>query len=153
MPNGKPTALAAVLGLALVLPAQAAERVMANVKCTPTEQKLVYDCMIHLMGKTSKASLEGASIKIKTDMPTMPMAHNVRPVEAEPMAKPGMYKARLRLKMHGEWILRMEIGGPTRDLVIKKVMFGSEGQAMKMKHYEDAMKDGDGSMKGEMKKE
>ncbi len=153
MPIGKPTALAAVLGLALVLPAQAAERAMADVECTPTEQKLVYDCMIHLMGKKSKANLVGASIKIKADMPTMPMAHNVRPVEVEPMAKPGMYKARIQLEMHGEWVLRMEIGGPTRDLLIKKVMFGSEGQAMKMKHGEDAMKDGDGSMKGKMKKE
>ena len=147
MPIGKQTVLAGVLGLALVHPTQAAERAMANVECTPTEQKLVYDCMIHLMGKTSKASLEGASIKIRTDMPTMPMAHNVRPVEAEPMAKPGMYKARLQLEMHGEWILRMEIGGPIRDLVIKKVMFGSEGQAMKMEHGEGGMKDGDSPMR------
>jgi hypothetical protein len=123
--------LAAALGLALALPAQAAERAMANVECAPTDERLVYDCMIHLMGKKSHAALEGASIKIKADMPTMPMAHNMRPVDATPMGKPGMYKARLHLEMHGEWALRMEISGPTRDLVVEKVMFGSEGQAMK----------------------
>ncbi len=114
----------------------AGERAKADVQCKATDKKLVYDCMIMLTGKKSGKPLENASIRIKADMPSMAMAHNVKPVEAMAMGEPGQYHATLKLAMHGEWALTMDISGPTRDRIIKKLQFGKmvgDGK-MEMKH-------------------
>jgi hypothetical protein len=108
-----------------------AERAKVNIMCKPTSQKLVYDCMIKLMSKKSGAPLEGAMVMIKSDMPSMAMAHNVPIVHALKGDKPGHYKARLNLQMHGDWVLTIDISGPFRDRVIKKLKFGGP---MVMKH-------------------
>jgi len=111
----------------LVLPqgAAAAERVMADVACKETKTKFVFDCQIMLMGRKSHKPIKGAKLNIKADMPSMPMAHNVKPVHAMAMGKPGMYHARLHLEMYGEWALKMTVTGPARDIVIKKHRFGT----------------------------
>ena len=111
----------------------AADRAKVNVTCEPTSQKLAYDCMIMLMSKKSGAPLEGAMLMIKADMPSMSMAHNVPVVHAVQGDKPGHYKARLNLEMHGDWALTMDISGPLRDRVIKKLNFGGP-VAMKHDH-------------------
>jgi len=133
---------AALLGLPQG--AAAAERVMADVACKETKTKFVFDCQIVLMGKKSRKPIEGARLNIKADMPAMPMAHNVRPVIATAMGKPGHYRARLHLEMYGEWALRMIVSGPARDIVIKKHRFGTVragGQDMRNGH---GSKDGHG---------
>ena len=113
--------------LALIAPAAAvaAERAKAMVTCQPADAKLEYDCMIMLTGKKSGKPISGAKILVNADMPSMAMAHNVRPVQAIPMGKPGMYKMRIKLEMMGEWALRLKISGPTRDMVIIKYKFGT----------------------------
>jgi hypothetical protein len=113
--------------------ATAGERAQAMVSCQETAKKLVFDCQIMLMGAKSKRPLTGAAVVVKADMPSMPMAHNVRPVKAMAMGKPGMYHAKLHLEMYGEWALKMTVTGPTRDIVIRKVRFGTEA-AGKMDH-------------------
>jgi len=130
-------AMAAIVAFPMV--ATAGERATANVSCKETAKKLVYDCMIMLSGRKSKQPLTGASIMVKADMPAMPMAHNVKPVKAMPMGKPGMYHAKLHLEMYGEWALKMTVSGPTRDVVIRKVRFGAEA-AGKMGHGKHEMK-------------
>jgi len=105
--------------------ANAAERVMAHVTCAETKTKLVFDCRIMLMGRKSRKPIQGAKVRIKADMPAMPMAHNVRPVTAMAMGKPGMYHAKLHLEMYGEWALKMTVTGPNRDIVIRKHRFGT----------------------------
>ena len=123
-----PTALVA----SLIFPAgtQAAERARADVECTPTDQKLVYDCMIMLTGRKSGTAVDGVEFTVKTDMPSMPMAHNVKPVKAMPAGQPGMYHARIELEMHGEWILKMDVSKPARDTIIYKMHFGaSKGES------------------------
>ncbi len=116
----------------LIFPAgtQAAERVRADVECTPTDQKLVYDCMIMLTGRKSGTAVDGVEFTVKTDMPSMPMAHNVKPVKAMPTEKPGMYHARIELEMYGEWVLKMDVSSPARDTIIHKMNFGaSKGES------------------------
>ena len=100
--------------------------------------------MIMLMNKTSGNPIAGANIKVKADMPSMPMAHNVAPVNAKAMGKPGSYHARVKLQMYGEWALTLDVSGPLRDRLVKKVKFTGAG-AMKhggamMKHGPDKMK-------------
>ena len=52
-----------------------------------------------------------------------------RSCDSVSMAGPGQYQATLELEMYGEWVLTMDISGPTRDRLIKKLQFGK----MKMK--------------------
>ncbi len=123
-----PTALVA----SLIYPAgtQAAERARADIECTPTDQKLVYDCMIMLTGRKSGTVMDGVEFTVKADMPSMPMAHNVKPVKAMPTGKPGRYHARIELAMHGEWVLKMDVSSPARDTIILKMHFGaSKGES------------------------
>ncbi len=137
----KPIPIFIAISAMLVLSsaASAGERAKADVDCKATGENLVYDCVIMLMNKNSGDPIPGAKIVVKAEMPSMPMAHNVVPVNATAMGKPGSYHARMRLVMHGEWVLIMDVSGPLRDRLVKKLQFGEMG-AMKqgegMKHDE-----------------
>ena len=127
-------ALASAMAWSGVAPA--AERAKAQVVCAPTGKKLVYECEIMLMGRKSGAPLEGAKLVVGADMPSMPLAHNVRPVTAAPGRKPGMYTATIELEMHGEWALKLDVSGPTRDRLIHKMHFGAaKGAKMDRGHH------------------
>ena len=126
--------------------ALAGERVAADVSCTPAAERLTYDCAIMLKGKKSGDPVEGAELVVKAEMPSMPLAHNVRPVQATPGAMPGHYTATLELEMQGEWALTLDVSGPTRDRVVKKLDFGASAGEMKdhggeMDHDEMKMDD------------
>ena len=126
--------------LTLSLGASAGERAKADVGCKATGDKLVYDCMIMLVDYKSGDPIQGARIVVKADMPSMPMAHNVAPVNAMAMGKPGSDHARIKLAMHGDWVLTMDVSGPLRDRLVKKLQFGETG----------AMKHGEGMQHGEV---
>jgi hypothetical protein len=117
-----PRTLAAVVLVALAAPA-AAQRLAAEVDCRPTPHDLVYDCRIALAEAASGKPVSGADVSLGADMPTMPMAHNVRPVKAQPASEPGQYTARLELEMYGEWALRIAVRSPVRDVIVKKLDF------------------------------
>jgi hypothetical protein len=127
----------AICGLYASSPAYAAERAQADISCAKTAEKLVYDCKIQLMTRKSETPISHAKVVIKAEMPAMPMAHNVAPITAIPIGKPGSYHARIKLEMHGEWALILDVNGPLRDRLVKKLQFGEMG----------AMKHGDGEMK------
>ena len=117
-------AAAAAALLAAAAPAAAGDiRAAAEVSCAPTERPLVYDCSIALSDRRGGAAIDGAEVTVGADMPTMPMAHNVRPVAAAPAGAPGRYAAELELEMHGAWALRLDIAGPVRDRVIVPLDF------------------------------
>ena len=130
----------AVLALLAMLTAGGAalagERVAADVSCTATAERLTYDCMIVLKGRKSGDPVEGAEVVVKADMPSMPLAHNVRPVQAIPGSMPGHYAATLELEMLGEWALTLDVSGPTRDRVVKKLDFGGASGASEHMHGE-----------------
>jgi hypothetical protein len=133
------TLIAILAILAMSLAASAGERAKVDVGCKATGDKLVYDCMIMLVDYKSGDPIQGARIVVKADMPSMPMAHNVAPVNAMAMGKPGSYHARIKLAMHGDWVLTMDVSGPLRDRLVKKLQFGEMG----------AMKHGEGMQHGE----
>ncbi len=104
--------------------AGAAERPRVDVECQPAGEKLVYMCMFSVKGRKSGAPIENAEFTVNADMPTMPMAHNLRPVTPAAAGEPGMYHGKLQLEMMGEWVLKMEFKKPVRDIVVKKLLFG-----------------------------
>jgi hypothetical protein len=109
-----------LLGLLLPCPALA-QKVQARLDCRPAGAELVYDCAIRLTRQGKP--LSGAQLAVGADMPSMPMAHNVKPVKAKPGRQPGEYLARLELEMHGEWAVKLRLSGPVRDLIVKKMKF------------------------------
>jgi hypothetical protein len=124
------TGVFAVAVLAVLAPADAArgaERLAADIACAPAGEALVYDCTIAVRRAASGAPLEGGRITVGADMPSMPMAHRVRPVAAEPAGRPGVYRARLRLEMAGDWAVQVTAEGPVRDRIVKVLRFGDRG--------------------------
>ena len=124
------TLLSAAFVVAVLLPmsADADERKAAEVECTPVEKRaLVYDCTIALKARKSGAPIVDAEFTVGADMPSMPGAHNVRPVPAEPHGMPGMYRARIELEMMGEWVLKLDFTRPRRDRLVRKLRFGRTG--------------------------
>ena len=113
----------ALLGLA-ALPA-AAQGTRAELDCTPTKTDYVYDCVIRLA--RGGAPLAGVELSIGADMPSMPMAHNIKPVKAKPGKKPGDYEARLDLEMAGEWAVKLRLSGPVRDQLVLHYEFDEKG--------------------------
>lgn len=111
--------LVAVL-LAFATPV-AAQRTRADLDCTPAKGLMTYDCTIRLTrdGKP----LEGVDIMVGADMPSMPMAHNVKPVKATRGETPGEYRARIELEMAGEWAVKLRLSGAVRDQIIVKRNF------------------------------
>ena len=114
------SAVIAALAASAVL---AQEPMGAEVSCSRIGTTMTYDCLLTLKGKTSGHPIQGAAIIVGADMPAMPMAHNIKPVKAEPTGKPGEYKFRIELDMHGEWALKIRLAKPRQDLIVHKMMF------------------------------
>lgn len=115
---------AAVMAGCLTVPAAGADvRAKADIACQPTGKKLQYDCTIKLMDARTDEPLTGIDLAVGADMPSMPGAHNVRPVKAAASQASGSYQARLMLEMLGDWALRLDVSGRVRDRVIKVLRF------------------------------
>jgi hypothetical protein len=114
--------LCAALLLALGSPALA-QRLAADVECQHSKQRLTYDCHVFLKDARSGKPLDGAEITVTADMPSMPMAHEVKPVKASPGNSPGEYLTRINLEMYGEWTLKLDVRKPVRDVIVKKLRF------------------------------
>lgn len=118
--------LAAALLAGATLPAHAQERMGADVACSRIGTTMNYDCVLMLKGMLSGQPVLGAAIVVGADMPGMPMAHNVKPVKADPTGKPGEYKFRIALEMEGEWALKIRLAKPRQDLIVHKMMFKAQ---------------------------
>jgi hypothetical protein len=102
-----------------------AQRARADMSCTHAGTDFVYDCVIRI--KKGNAPVPNLSISVGADMPSMPMAHNVRPVKARPGAAPGEYRARLDLDMPGEWAVKLRLSGAVRDVLVVRHTFTESG--------------------------
>ena len=98
-----------------------AQRVRADLECSSAPGLLTYDCIIRL--SRNGQPLSGVEVSVGADMPSMPMAHNVKPVKAASGANPGEYRARLELEMNGEWAVKLRLSGAVRDQIIVKRKF------------------------------
>jgi len=111
--------------LALAAVPAAAQGTRAELDCKFTGTDFVYNCRIRLA--RAGVPLTGAQLTVGADMPSMPMAHNVKPVKAQPAQAPGEYKAKLDLEMLGVWAVKLRLAGPVRDQLILHYEFDSKG--------------------------
>ena len=116
--------LAAVpICLAAVVVQAQSSRHRVELDCRPTGASLVYLCVVSVTDAAGKP-VTGVDVSLSADMPSMPMAHNVKPVTAQPVAgKPGTYESRIELEMTGEWAVKLQFKAPRRDIVVRKLDF------------------------------
>ena len=95
----------------------------AEVNCAATAKPLEYDCAIKLSDSAKRRGATGVDVTVGADMPSMPMAHNVKPVKAVPGSEPGTYRARILLEMHGDWAVKVDLAGQVRDRIVKSMRF------------------------------
>jgi hypothetical protein len=111
--------------LLLAAPAMA-QRVKADMSCTHTGTDFVYDCVIEI--KKGAEPVSGLSVTVGADMPSMPMAHNIKPVKARRGNAPGEYLARIDLEMAGEWAVKLRLSGTVRDVLVLRYHFTESGK-------------------------
>jgi hypothetical protein len=115
-----------LLSFLLLFPVPAlAQKVRSAMECKFTGTDFVYDCRIRL--ERGGKPLEGVRVSVGADMPSMPMAHNVKPVVAAPGKGPGEYQAKLDLDMTGEWAIKLRLSGPVRDQLVLLYHFDERG--------------------------
>ena len=102
-----------------------AQRVQGELDCKPTKTDFIYDCKIRLA--RGGQPLAGVAITVGAGMPSMPMAHNIKPVKARPGSSPGEYEAQLDLEMRGEWAVKLRLSGPVKDQLILLYDFDDKG--------------------------
>lgn len=111
---------AAVLVVVLLAPACSPPTPLAlavGVSCAPDTDALRQRCTVTLTDRRTARRVEGATVTLEADMPSMPLAHSVRPVRAVPGPEPGTYHGTLELAMTGRWVIAVRVAGPLRDQV------------------------------------
>ncbi len=107
--------LLGALAAACAPPAPAS--VAVEVACAPEATPLRQRCSVRLTDRRTGRGVEGATVTLSADMPSMPLAHSVRPVTATPGGAPGTYRATLELEMGGRWVVAIRVAGPVQDQV------------------------------------
>jgi YtkA-like protein len=102
-----------------------AQKIDAKLDCRYTGKDFVYDCRIKI--DRGGEPLTGAQVSVGADMPSMPLAHNIKPVKAQPTKTPGEYRAKLDLEMAGEWAVKLRLAGPVRDQLVLHYEFDERG--------------------------
>ncbi|WP_431825616.1 FixH family protein [Burkholderia sp. F1] len=121
--------VAALAALSTAVPAARAAPPDARIACVPAGAASAYDCAIDLADPRTHAPVDGARFTVTADMPSMPMAHNLAPVDAAPGGRPGHYRARLALEMDGVWLVKLTFSSPVRDRVVRKLRFDGGGSS------------------------
>lgn len=98
--------------------ASAAGRPTVDLQCVAFGMGPLLDCTVRLRGADGRP-LTGAAVTLAASMPSMPMAHQVKPAAAAPTGTPGEYRGRLELEMSGAWAVQVDIAGPVRDRVAR----------------------------------
>ena len=113
----------ACLGVLASAASAQAPRLRVDLACQPTEAALAFLCTVGVADSAGRP-VEGVDVRLSADMPSMPMAHNVSPVKAQPVpGRPGTYEGRITLEMLGEWMIKLRFEAPRPDVVVRKLDF------------------------------
>lgn len=110
----------AVLGVTLSSAASAQTFAKNKLECLSYGGEPMLECTVHLRNKDG-APLSGGKIVLSASMPSMPMAHSIRPVVAASIEKPGEYRGTLKLEMLGVWAIQADISKPRRERLVQSL--------------------------------
>ncbi|MDP6967723.1 MAG: FixH family protein [Gammaproteobacteria bacterium] len=128
------------MGLALTLITGVIQADMMTTKttCMAHAQDLTYMCKVNLSRHGHPVT--DASISVSADMPSMPMAHNIKPVMALPVADmAGQYMYEMELEMAGTWRLIYHISSPFVDRLHEPLIVGADGAMAAHSHSHGTM--------------
>ena len=110
------------LGVPLLSPATAlgASMPQVTVDCHAHGEGPLLTCDVTVKDANRRA-ISDADIRLKAHMPSMPMAHSVKPVKAAAVDQNGRYRATLQLQMPGIWAVEVDVRGPVRERVISRI--------------------------------
>lgn len=92
-----------------------------RLSCVPETRPLRQLCTVRLTDRATGRAVEGATVMLHADMPSMPLAHSVPPVRATPGGEAGTYRGTLELEMTGRWVIAARIAGPVQDQVTQTI--------------------------------
>ena len=127
-------------GVPLLSPATAlgASMPQVTVDCHAHGEGPLLTCDVTVKDANRRA-ISDADITLKAHMPSMPMAHSVKPVKAAAVDQNGLYRATLQLQMPGIWAVEVDVRGPVRERVISRIDTEVEltktTEQMKHKHH------------------
>ena len=103
--------------LASTSSALAAPRPEVDLLCVAHGSGPLLECTARVTA--GGAPLHAAKLTISASMPSMPMAHTVKPVPATATGQPGEYRGTLQLEMNGDWAVQIDLAGPPRERVVR----------------------------------
>ncbi|MEW5887595.1 MAG: FixH family protein [Pseudomonadota bacterium] len=112
--------LSIALAVASTAALAAGARPRVELQCESFGDGPQLDCTVRLRAADG-APLKDAKVTLGASMPSMPMAHSVRPVAAAATAKPGEYRGVLELQMTGVWAVQIDIAGAARERVVLRL--------------------------------
>ena len=101
--------------------AQAGNRPQVGLRCLSYGMGPMPECVVDLRRRDG-SPVDGAQVMLGALMPSMPMAHTIKPMRAAPTGKPGEYRATLELEMLGVWSVDIDISGPLREKVARNLL-------------------------------
>ena len=109
-------------GVPLLSPATAlgASMPQVTVDCHAHGEGPLLTCDVTVKDANRRA-ISDADITLKAHMPSMPMAHSVKPIKAAVVDQNGLYRATLQLQMPGIWAVEVDVRGPVRERVISRI--------------------------------
>ncbi len=114
--------LVGVLAMACAPPAPPS--VAVEVACAPESSALRQQCRVRLTDRRTGRPVEGATVTLTADMPSMPLGHNLRAVTATPAEPAGTYQGTLELPMPGRWVVAVRLAGPVQDQLTHPIEVG-----------------------------
>lgn len=101
--------------------ASGSSKPQVELKCVSYGKGPMLDCLVDVK-RAEGNPLDGAQLTLGALMPSMPMAHTIKPMKAAPTGVPGQYKATLELEMLGVWAVDVDIAGPLREKVSRNLL-------------------------------
>ena len=98
----------------------AAQKPTLDLQCVAYGKGPLLECTMRLRAPGG-GPLEQAKVTLNAGMPSMPMAHTIKPVAAGATGQAGEYRAVLQLEMHGVWAIEIDIAGPPRDRLVRRL--------------------------------
>ena len=115
--------VSAVVVVFLLLPQSVAAesgRPRVELTCLSFGTGPMLECLVKVQRRDG-TTLNNIQMTLGALMPSMPMAHTIRPVKAAPTGNPGEYKAVLELQMAGVWTVEIDLSGTVRDKVARNL--------------------------------
>ena len=118
------SALFAMISLILFVPKISfSQGVQTLTECIPTQTHMQFSCKVMITDGT--VPVIDREIVVSAMMPSMPMAHNVKPAKLDMTDNiEGQYEFIIELEMLGEWMFSYDLQTPKKLRLMEKIILG-----------------------------